>query len=729
MEFNCGQNTFVPFISSDEMIKNDVACIVSTKHMAISMMEKFRDKSFEELHLENYNAKKSSFGKNNEDFSASKKNSTNDPVTNENNQFNDIKDLMDELVKTLCKIMLKVNQTAFNNLTPSTANETQSSSFPSASIKITPSSTHPPKSDHFLANFPFIFNTTTMMSTEPSTNVTNSFKFNCTPPTNNVSFAPTTKSFFNTPMVNHIPTFGPVQSNKDLFPLRNTNSNASTISTWSSTPFTKSVFDPKQSIFSKTTTTKTASSTSNNTFQSDPFFKPSGFIFNPTTSSSCFLNKTSRSTTRSDSFIKQPTSSNHSCWFNSPLDNFFTKSTTTPAAFNSFPSSNFNNNAKSSANFFHSHLNKQNQNSFSTRPSSPPLSDLTLTNGIYVHKPYRKNKRKEIGEKKELNVDEFVLSIINCTETLENIAFKAHKSKLIGICEKYNTHKTNILKSTFVQLQVLKSRFKSYEKFAFINESAGFLNATVRDNILCGNKFNPQLYYSAIVLCLLKDDIDSFPFGDLTQIGEIGIELSDAQKQKIGLARAYYENQDVYFLHNAFDKIGSKDARFIFEALILGALKEKVIILMDDNPSHFGHCNTIYMLSKGTIVEKNDHKSLLENNEFYAALFKKHDFSSVVTEKSNENDNTESKKGIQEEIDDGSEMYSKYLGLDKKNEEDYIDFPNIQNENQISNIEIKTPDQQDDNQEKQLDEPAKDEPDEKSIDTKNDEIENDFELC
>ncbi|CAD6209115.1 GSCOCG00003734001-RA-CDS [Cotesia congregata] len=429
MEFNCGQNTFVPFTSTDEMVKNGLVCIVSTKYMTISMMEEFSDKSFEELHLENYNARKSSFGNNNEDFSASKKKSTNDPVTNENDQFNDIKDLMDELVKTLCKIMLKVNQTAFNNLTPSTAIETQLSSFPSASIKITPST-----------------NTTTIMSTEPSTNV------------------------------NHIPTFSPVQSNKDLFPLRNTNSNALTTSTWPSKPFTKSVFAPKQSTFNKTSTTETASSTSNPTFQSDPLLKPSGFVFNPTTSSSYFLNKTS--TTRSDPFIKQPTSSNHSCWFNSPLDNPFTKSTTTPAAFNSFPSSNFNNDAKSSANFFHSHLNKQNQNSFSTRPSSPPLSDLTLTNGIYIHKPFRKNKSKEIGEKKELNADEFVLSIINCTETLEKIAFKAHKSKLIGICEKYNTHKTNILKSTFVQLQVMKSRFKSYEKFAFISESAGFLNAT-----------------------------------------------------------------------------------------------------------------------------------------------------------------------------------------------------------------------------------------------------------
>lgn len=47
----------------------------------------------------------------------------------------------------------------------------------------------------------------------------------------------------------------------------------------------------------------------------------------------------------------------------------------------------------------------------------------------------------------------------------------------------------------------------------------------------------------------------------------------------------FFIYRDVYFLHNSFDKIDSKDASFIFEALILGALKEKVIILMDDNPT------------------------------------------------------------------------------------------------------------------------------------------------
>ncbi|XP_074104317.1 uncharacterized protein LOC141530852 [Cotesia typhae] len=228
MDFNCDKNTFEPVHGSDEMLKQAIPCIISTKYMNISMMERFKDKSFEELHLENYNERKSSFGNNNED--------------NENNQFNVIKDHAEELVNTLCKILLKVNQTASNNLKPSKANETQSSSFPSGSIKITPSPLHLPKFDPFV-EFPSAFSTTTTTTT-----------------TTTDSMNPT-----------YIPTFGPVQSNKDLLPLRKTNSNTSTTFTWPSTPFTKSVFAPKQSTFNKPSTTEKESSTSKIGFQFNPF--------------------------------------------------------------------------------------------------------------------------------------------------------------------------------------------------------------------------------------------------------------------------------------------------------------------------------------------------------------------------------------------------------------------------------------------------------------------------
>ena len=45
---------------------------------------------------------------------------------------------------------------------------------------------------------------------------------------------------------------------------------------------------------------------------------------------------------------------------------------------------------------------------------------------------------------------------------------------------------------------------------------------TVRDNILFGNEFCPERYHKVIEACALKDDLDNFPQGDLTELGEQG---------------------------------------------------------------------------------------------------------------------------------------------------------------------------------------------------------------
>lgn len=134
-------------------------------------------------------------------------------------------------------------------------------------------------------------------------------------------------------------------------------------------------------------------------------------------------------------------------------------------------------------------------------------------------------------------------STINCIQSLNTIIFKVQKSKLIGVCENFETAKSNILKSALIQIRIANPRFMSNDKCAFVSESSSVLNATIKDNILDGKPFRAQRYYAAVAMCCLKKDIDSLILGDLTKIGDNGIDLSDAQKQKIALARAFYANK------------------------------------------------------------------------------------------------------------------------------------------------------------------------------------------
>ena len=74
------------------------------------------------------------------------------------------------------------------------------------------------------------------------------------------------------------------------------------------------------------------------------------------------------------------------------------------------------------------------------------------------------------------------------------------------------------------------------------------INATIKDNILFGLPYEERRYRKVIAACSLLDDIKLFTHGDMTMIGERGINLSGGQQARIGLARAVYNNASIVLL-------------------------------------------------------------------------------------------------------------------------------------------------------------------------------------
>ena len=68
-----------------------------------------------------------------------------------------------------------------------------------------------------------------------------------------------------------------------------------------------------------------------------------------------------------------------------------------------------------------------------------------------------------------------------------------------------------------------------------------------------------------IEACALKPDLDILAGGDQTEIGEKGINLSGGQKQRVSLARAVYNNADLYLLDDPLSAVDSHVGKHIFE--------------------------------------------------------------------------------------------------------------------------------------------------------------------
>ncbi len=103
---------------------------------------------------------------------------------------------------------------------------------------------------------------------------------------------------------------------------------------------------------------------------------------------------------------------------------------------------------------------------------------------------------------------------------------------------------------------------------AYVAQSAWIQAGTIQENVLFGLPMDKARYHQALKVCALDQDINSFPFGDQTEIGEQGINMSGGQKQRIQLARAVYADADVYLLDDPFSALDAHTAADLFKVQI-----------------------------------------------------------------------------------------------------------------------------------------------------------------
>jgi len=116
---------------------------------------------------------------------------------------------------------------------------------------------------------------------------------------------------------------------------------------------------------------------------------------------------------------------------------------------------------------------------------------------------------------------------------------------------------------------------------AYAPQLAFVQNASLRDNILFGKEYDELFYKQVVKICCLESDLDLLPNGDLTEIGEKGINLSGGQKQRINLARCIYSNADIYLFDDSLSAVDANTAKKIFDLVIgpNGLLNKKVFKL------------------------------------------------------------------------------------------------------------------------------------------------------
>jgi ATP-binding cassette subfamily B protein len=161
------------------------------------------------------------------------------------------------------------------------------------------------------------------------------------------------------------------------------------------------------------------------------------------------------------------------------------------------------------------------------------------------------------------------------------------------------------------------------EQIGFVPQETFLFSLTLGENIAFGvrDATEDQIRRAAEVAGLATD-LESFPEGLKTMVGERGITLSGGQKQRTAIARAVLRNPRILILDDALSSVDTLTEERILTAL-QEVMKGRTTILISHRVSTVRNADRIYVIEYGKVAEQGTHAELIRKGGYYADLYQK----------------------------------------------------------------------------------------------------------
>ncbi|KAF9299941.1 hypothetical protein BGZ74_008485 [Mortierella antarctica] len=238
--------------------------------------------------------------------------------------------------------------------------------------------------------------------------------------------------------------------------------------------------------------------------------------------------------------------------------------------------------------------------------------------------------------------------------TLNNINIRITDGSLTAVVGRIGQGKSSLLGAIMGEMYKLQGTVKVFGDIAYVPQQAWIINATLKDNILFGKPYDQERYDRIVFASGLVPDFAMLPAGDQTEIGERGINLSGGQKQRVSLARAAYQDADVYLLDDPLSAVDAHVDQHLWSNLVgpNGMLSNKTRILVTHGIHHLEHVDQILVSKDGSISEAGHYDELMAANGAFHQLIK--EYSVGQKKKKARNDKDKTKVGESDSDDDSA---------------------------------------------------------------------------
>ncbi|MCX5124651.1 ATP-binding cassette domain-containing protein [Streptomyces sp. NBC_00193] len=188
------------------------------------------------------------------------------------------------------------------------------------------------------------------------------------------------------------------------------------------------------------------------------------------------------------------------------------------------------------------------------------------------------------------------------TPCLEDVDLRIAPGELVCVLGKVGSGKTALLGALAGTMRTLSGTARTHGSTVYLPQRPWVMQASAADNIRCFAPHDPERYAAVLRATALDTDLAALPAGDATVLGERGTTLSGGQRQRIALARAAYEDADVYLVDDPTSAVDDAVATRIINTLFSEVLGGRTRIVATHRLDLARRADRVVVLDGGRVV-------------------------------------------------------------------------------------------------------------------------------
>ena len=217
---------------------------------------------------------------------------------------------------------------------------------------------------------------------------------------------------------------------------------------------------------------------------------------------------------------------------------------------------------------------------------------------------------------------------------INNISFKINKNSSIALVGESGSGKSTIIKLIMGLIkynsgnilidnnELSKLNLNSfYDNVTYVSQEAPIFDGTLRENLVFDKKISDDKIIKVLKLVCLDKFYEKLENGLDTELGEKGIRMSGGERQRVALARLFFDDSKIIILDEATSAMDNITEKSVMENIVK-QLDDKTLVVIAHRLETIKDVDKIYVLSDGIIQEQGRYKELLDMNGYFAKLYK-----------------------------------------------------------------------------------------------------------